>query len=297
MSWLLITIISYLLFAAANVGDKLMVSKYKTEPVAYAFYVGILGILTLVLIPLGVIIPPLSQVFWSFLAGVSFVMALYFMYKALNSGETTKAITIMGGSSPIFTFIFSLFFLKENLSLNQALAFVLLVAAIIVISFEAKKKREEKKSGLVMWALISGLVFAISYVLTKYVYLNQPFISGFVWIRVGGFLTALVFLLVPKNRKIIKTDYQRPKTQKGPLLLVIQVLGGIGVLGQNYAFSLASASLVNALQAIQYAFVFILANLLGLKIPALKERLNFKLILQKIIAIILIAICLYFLTL
>jgi drug/metabolite transporter (DMT)-like permease len=146
MSWLLITIIAYLLFAAANVGDKLMVSKYKTEPVAYAFYVGILGILTLVLIPLGVIFPPLAQIFWSFLAGASFVMALFFMYKALNSGETTKAITIMGGSSPIFTFIFSLFFLKENLSLNQVLAFVLLVAAIIVISFEAKKKRKEKKN-------------------------------------------------------------------------------------------------------------------------------------------------------
>jgi len=296
MFWLLITIIAYLLFATANVGDKLMVSKFKTEPVVYAFYVGALGIVTLVLIPFGVIWPGTEQLVWSMFAGLTFVMALFFMYKAINSGETTQAITIMGGASPIFTFILSYLFLNERLTQYQLIALVLLIIAIIIISWEFGKKKTKINKNLIIYAIISGFIFALTYVTTKYIYLIQPFVSGFVWIRIGGFITALVIILIPKNRELIKIDWKRPKQQKGALLMAIQIVGGLGVIGQNYAFKIASATLVNALQAVQYAFVFIFANTLGVKIPSLKEDLNYKKIIQKIIAIVLIAIGLYFLS-
>lgn len=296
MIWLYITIGAYLLFALANVGDKIVISKFKTEAIVYAFYVGFLGIVTLVLIPFGVIWPNLSQFSSSLIGGVSFVFALFFMYKAINAGETTRAITIIGSTSPIFTFLLSYLFLNERLTSNQLIAFAILIIAIIVISWQLEKIKISAKKQLV-WALISGFIFAISYVSAKYVYQYQPFISGFVWIRIGGVLTALAILLFSQNRKAIKIDWQRPKKQKGILILAIQVFGGLGVIGQNYAFSLASATLINALQAIQYAFVFVLASLIGRKVPVVKENLSAKQIIQKIIAIILIAIGLYFLTL
>lgn len=309
MLWLYITISAYLLFAIANIGDKLVISKFKTEAIVYAFYVGVLGVVTLVLIPFGVIWPDLNQFVSSMIGGVSFVFALYFMYLAFNAGETTRAITIIGSTSPIFTFLLSFLILKERLSSNQLYAFAILILAIIIISWQLEKKqkpgsarlvRSQAKAGAtkkqLIWALLSGFIFAISYVSAKYVYEYQAFISGFVWIRIGGFLTALVILFVAKNRKLIKIDLQRPKTQKGSLILAIQIIGGTGVIGQNYAFSIASATLINALQAIQYAFVFILASVLGTKIPTLKESLSYKQLIQKIIAIILIAIGLYLLT-
>jgi len=298
MLWIYITISAYLLFSLANIGDKLVVSQYKTEPIVYAFYVGFLGIGTLIFIPFGVIIPEAIQFFWSFLGGIFFVLALFSMYKAIEAGETTKAITLLGGSSPIFTFLLSYLFLGERLAASQLLAFIALVLAIIIISWPLElgaKKQLNKK--LIFWGICAGFVFAGSFVLAKYIYLQQPFISGFFWIRMGGFLTALIIFLVPKHRKLIKIDWQRPKKQKSSLILAIQAFGGLGVLGQNYAFSLASATLVNALQAIQYAFVFVLASLLGFKIPALKEQLNWRQILQKILAIILIAVGLYFIIL
>jgi len=297
MNWLLITIGAYTLFALANVGDKLMVSKYKTEPVVYAFYVGFLGIVTLLLIPFGVIWPSTAQIFWSFCGGVAFVFALFFMYKAINAGETTKAITIMGGASPIFTFLMSYLFLDERLSQWQIGAFLILIVAIIIISWDLSPKKQKINKTQVFYAIIAGVFFAASYVLAKYVYIYQPFVSGFVWIRIGGFLTALMLLLIPKNRKAIKTDWNRPKQQKGVLLFAIQVVGGLGVIGQNYAFKIASATLVNALQAVQYALVFVFASLLGIKIPVLKESLSTKQVVQKIIAIILIGMGLYLLAL
>ncbi|MDD5340914.1 MAG: EamA family transporter [Patescibacteria group bacterium] len=298
MFWLYITIFSYLLFALANLGDKLMVSKYQTKPVVYAFYVGFLGIVGLVLIPFGVINPGASQIIWSLLAGLAFVGALYFMYQALHIGETTRAITILGGTSPIFTFIFSLFFIPENLRLTELVAFFVLIMAIVILSWPPKDHISKKiQHQQTKFALIAGIFYAANYVLSKFVYAHQPFVSGFFWIRIGCVITALLILLWPRNRKAISLDLRKPKKQKkAGLLLGVQILGGLGVIGQNIALSLTSASLVNALQAIQYAFIFVLTALLGKKIPVLLEKLHPKEIIRKIIAIILISIGLYLIT-
>jgi uncharacterized membrane protein len=72
--------------------------------------------------------------------------------------------------------------------------------------------------------------------------------------------------------------------------------GGAGVIMQSYALSLASATIINALQAVQYAMVFILATILGYRDPHLKEHLSKRQITQKICALILIAIGLYLLS-
>jgi drug/metabolite transporter (DMT)-like permease len=298
MLWLYITISAYLLFAFANIGDKLMVSRYQTKPIVYAFYVGILGVFVLFLIPLGVIIPGPIHAFWALVGGLAFVLALLFMYQALHIGETTRAITILGGTSPIFTFLFSTFFIPEKLNSRELLAFGLLVLAIIVIAWPPREHESKKTHHIqTRFSLEAGVFFALSYVLAKYAYANQPFISGFFWIRVGGVLTALIILALPKYRRQIFEDLQRPKKKrKAGLLLAVQIFGGMGVIGQNIALALTSASLVNALQAIQYAFVFILTFLLGKKIHQLKEKLTHAQIIQKISAIILIGVGLYLLT-
>lgn len=298
MFWLYITVIAYLLFALANIGDKLMVSKYKTKPIVYAFYVGILGILGLILIPFGVINPGLSQIFWSLFAGMSFVGALYFMYQALSIGETTRAITILGGTSPIFTFIFSGFFIPEHLTLRELIAFIILIFAIVILSWPPQERKNKKvHHRQTKYALLSGVFYAANYAVSKFTYAHQPFVSGFFWIRIGCVLIALIILLWPKNRAVICADLRQPKKQnKIGLLFSVQILGGLGIIGQNYALALTSASLVNALQAIQYAFIFILTTILGKKIPSLKEKLHTKELARKIIAIILIGLGLYFIT-
>ena len=38
------------------------------------------------------------------------------------------------------------------------------------------------------------------FVLAKFVFSNQEFISGFVWTRIGSFLAALLLLLIPAAR-------------------------------------------------------------------------------------------------
>ena len=295
MFWLYITIAAYLLFALANIGDKLVVSKFKTEPIAYAFYVGVLGITSVFLIPFGVGLASSFVLLLSFLAGAAFVLAAFFMYQALRQGETSKAITLLGSSSPIFTFLLAFLFLQERLLFNQLLAFIILVMAIILISWQLENGKKFNKK-LIFWALMAGLFFSSNYVLTKYLYNFGNYFTIFFWTRMGGVLSALLIFLLPQARNLIKTDWRKPKKQKGLLVLAIQIAGGAGVMMQSYALKLASATLVNALQAIQYALVFILALFLGSKIPILKESQQSQQIIPKIIAIILVALGLYFLT-
>lgn len=294
MTWLFITIIAYLLFALANVGDKMMVSHYKTQPIVYAFYVGFLGLLSLLLVPFGVGLAGPNVLYWAAFAGTSFVLTLLFMYKAINAGETTRAITLMGGTSPVFTLLFAYLFLGERLTIYQGVAFIFLVLAIIIISWPIQSHRKIHLEQL-FWGCLAGLAAATSYVLTKHVYSQEAFIAGFFWIRMGGVVTSLVILLIPSYRQLIKIDWAKPKKKRGALVGLIQVVGGLGVVGQNYAFALASATLVNALQAVQYAFVFFLTAVLGYRFPILRENYNYKIIIQKLIAIALICCGLYFL--
>src|SRR4030042_1370756 len=166
MIWVYITIGAYLLFSLAKIGDKLVVSKYKTEPIAYAFYVGVLGITSVILIPLGVHWLKAELYLLSFLAGAAFILAAYFMYCALSQGEASRAITLMGSSSPIFTFLLSFVFLHEKLSSNQFFAFLVLVLAIIIISWEDKEQGQKKfNSKLIIFALLSGFLYSANYVL------------------------------------------------------------------------------------------------------------------------------------
>jgi drug/metabolite transporter (DMT)-like permease len=295
--WLTLAIIAYLLFALANLGDKLVVTKYKTEPVVYAFYVGILGIVSLWLLPFGVSWLPASLFIMSLLAGVAFIVALFFMYKALSLGETSKAITIMGSSSPIFTFLLANIFLHEQLKVNEIIAFAVLVLAIIlIVRQKAKPARKKYHESLIFWSILAGLAFACNYTLTKYLFNQNSFVNIFFWTRIGGFVTAVIIILMPTARKLIQLDWQRPKKKKGLLVLGIQIAGGAGVLMQSYALSLASATIINALQAVQYALVFILATILGYRNPHLKEHLSKEQIIQKVCALILIAIGLYLLS-
>ncbi|MBU2575664.1 hypothetical protein KKF64_01050, partial [Patescibacteria group bacterium] len=67
--------------------------------------------------------------------------------------------------------------------------------------------------------------------------------------------------------------------------------GALGFVLVNYSISLASVSLVNAMQGAQYAFLLLMIILLAKKFPKImSEKLTGAVLAQKIFAIILISI-------
>lgn len=300
MTWLIIVIIAYFLNAVAAVVDKYLISKRVPQPAVYAFSISILGILSVFLIPFGFTVPKFLMIFWSLVAGVSFTFALFFLFTALKFGETTKITPFIGGLQPIFIFILSYFFLQERLAANQIIAFAFLVIGTIFISYNFSGKKVFQENGL-LYALISTILFAIFYFLTKFIFQSVAFIPAFVWIRFGSIFGALLFLIPSSTRnKIFNTFKSREGRKKGTSLIFFfgQICGAFSFFLINYAIKLNSVSLTNALQGIQYVFLIIMVIILSKKFPyILEEKLTSKILFQKIVAVIFISLGLICLTL
>lgn len=292
--WLFIVIVGYFLNAAAAVVDKFLLSKKIPNPAVYTFFIAALGLLGLVLIPWGFYWPGVFELLVALLAGLTFTAALFCLFKALALNETSRVTPFIGGLSPIFVLGFSYFLLSDRLNSNQLLAFVLLVAGTAAISWE-KSRRKNQARGFLL-ALISALLFGLSYTLTKDVYNHQDFVSGFVWMRLAAFLGALFLLISPANRRAIWESSRESDVKVSGVFLFGQASGALSFILINYAISLASVSIVNALQGLQYVFLLLMVLILAKWSPhILNERLRGRILAQKIMAIILVAAGLYLL--
>ncbi len=292
MSWLLIILLAYFLFAIVALGDKFLLSGLP-NPKIYSFYVGALGIIVILLIPfIGFFIPSFSQVIISFLSGFFSILAIFFLFKGLKEFEATRIIPAIGALVPIFTFLIPFVFLKNQEVLGfSGTAFCLLIFGGVLINYK-KGTKIQFKSFLV--AGIAALFFALHFILTKYVYLDQPFWNGFIWIRIGAFFTVLFFLFSKQVRDEIfkrKSSFTR---KTGTFFIANQAFGAGALILQHFAISLADLKylpIITALQGSQYAFLFLLAILISIKAPYfVKEEVSKNVILQKSLAILFIII-------
>lgn len=323
MTWLTVIISAYFLLAVCALIDKYLLTGPIPHSRVYAFYVGILGILVLFLIPfVDFYIPDTNLILLSFLAGAVFVYALFWFYKSLHLFEASRVVPAIGGLSPLFTFGLIYIFSwglpphqifgsgrEEVLSFSEIIAFILLVLGSVLITFRKEKfitLRVLRTVGL------AAFLFSLSFVLSKYVYLSQPsylssadqFWNGYIWMRIGGCLMALIFLLFSSEikekifrQKIFSISFLSDLTFKIRTTGIFLFNKGIGALAnvlQNWAIALAPlgyVAIINSLQGTQYVFLLILVVLIAFKFPKiLKEEISKTIIFQKTIAILFIGI-------
>ena len=294
MTYIIIAIIAYMLFAINGIVDKFLLTKAVKHPVAYAFFIGITSPLTWVLAPFGLkMIGPMDMLIAA-IGGGSFVIALYFLYVATQQTTISRLLPIEGGFVPIFTLVFAYIFLGDRLDTTQLLAFVLLVVGAVFISLKHDSKGWHPRA--LGNAIIAAVFFALSFVLTKYIFDLTNFVSGLIWTRVGFFLVSLSLLIPRKNRKYI---FAAPKeASKGNITLywIARLSGGLAGFLQNYAISIGSVILVNAMQGTQYVFLLLITIFLSKYFPKiLKEKITPGILAQKIAAIVLISYGLYLL--
>ncbi|MDO8622185.1 MAG: EamA family transporter [bacterium] len=287
--WLLVVIGAHLLNAVAFLIDKFLLAKTVPKPSVYAFFVGALGGLTFVLLPFDFQIPTAGQAVLDFAAGATFVLALLLFFTALKRGEASRIVPYIGGTIPIWTFLIAYLALGERLGRNEIVAFAVLVIGSALIARGGATSTVRQRHAYTA-ASFAAIFFAASTVLMKAIFLQQAFIPGFVWSRAGALLAALLILFHAPSRSAILRPQERPKKQLFGLFLGGQVVGAIGFLSLQYAVSMASPTLVNALQGVQYGFLFILTALLGRTLPQLRERLTRPIVLQKILALVVITV-------
>ena len=295
MNWLIISIFAYFLNAIAGLIDKILLKKSIPEPVVYTFYVGVLSLAALVLIPWGFQYPGLNLLLISLLAGLIFILALWLLYILLKKEEISRIIPLVGGFSSVFVFLSAHLFSLEKLSSKQILAFIIILIGGFLISLKKGPIKFLSKK-IFFLGLLNSSLFALFYILSKFVYLNHPFISSFVWLRIGGGLGVLILFFIPRNREKILAAIKKSNIGIGKIFLFGQGCGALSFLFVNYAIFLGSVSLVNALQGTQYGFLFLMAIIFSKRFPhLLEEKLTTKIVFQKAISIVLIGLGIFIL--
>ncbi len=294
--WILIAISGYLFFSINGLVDKLVLSKVN-KPRVYAATVGTLGLLGLVFVFFGFSWPSIWIIFVSLFAGMLYTLGLVPFYKAIKMGQTSRVVSFVGGFIPVFVLILASISGIESLSSKQLIAFFVIIIGGIVISYKKKKRGKPKLT--FVWAALGALLLGGFYFLSKYIFLESDFVSGFVIMRVGGFLGSLILFIYPQTLKLVLKEIKgrnKKSTQaKASLILISQVSAAIAFVLVNYAISIGKVSLVNAMAGTQFAFLLILTLIFAKRFPQLKENITKKVIIQKSIAILLIAFGLYLL--
>jgi len=290
--WLIVAILAYLFFGLSSLGDKLVLAG-KPKPNSYTFYIGVLSLFVVLFIPFTKLDFPNATTFiWIALDAAVHVVGIYTMFVALERFDVSKVIATIGATQPIFIFALTWLFWGPQLMPGiDILAFVLLFIGSIVISIE---KNLEITGDYLKITIFSSIMFSLDYIFSKLVFLNQAFLPGIIWIRLFVFLFVLVFLIKKNSRKEIFSRQMISNRKTQAIFIYAQASGGVANLLQSFAIYLAPIvflATVNSMRGIQYVFLFIITIFISLFFPKLlKEELSVKIIIQKIISIILIAI-------
>jgi drug/metabolite transporter (DMT)-like permease len=294
MSWILLTVFAYLGFAVNAVIDRILLRRDIPNPAVYAFFIGVLSISAILLFPLAPTLPGAPVFALALIAGMLFTFALFAYFSAIKRSEASRVVPAATGLVPLFTLLLSLIFLGEALTSRQYLAFAMLLAGGVLISWHRKEIRHQSVTGIVIAA---SLLFAASFTLTKHLFNQEPFLSVFIWTRVGLGAGALLLLFSPRNRYDIFHAGAKTKKEGKFLFFTGQGIGAAASILQHVAIALGSVALVNALQGLQYVFLLTIAAVLARRWPnLLEENLRGRVLVQKIIATAVISIGLLLLT-
>lgn len=317
MFWVLLAVAAHAGNALVFVVDKsLLGGKSRvSDPLRYTFYSAALAGAAVVLLALDYVPLTMFVVGWSALAAVLYVAALWVFFAALKKGEPSRVVPISGSAVPAFTLLLAATFLGEVLSGRHWLAVLLLLAGGVLLSVRWRGVKG-LSAGVLAGAVASGLLFAGYYAVMKHVYMNtDSFLAVFAYSRVvqavlavGVFGSWLLlsrrgvrdFYKIPPNPPLsrgalIPAGKRAPLDKGGQggvggrrgVLAVVFIANKTLAAGAfillNWAISLGSVTVANALQGTQYMFLLLLAAAVSVWWPKLfREELSRVAVWQKV---------------
>jgi len=263
MNWIYLVIVAQFIGAIVFMVDKyLIASKSVGRPAVYAFYIGMLSGVVVLLLPLGVVSwPEMSVILISLAVAASFIFSILFLYNSLQTADASDVAPVMGAIGAISTLLFSLLLLKTGLPSNFFVGFPLLILGTFLMS----AFRFDKRAAL--FVILAGVMFGLSSVFVKMIFLRTDFFNGFFWSRIANVIGAAMLLLWPANRKAITANIQTSRPSTKLLVIGNKALAGIAFFLTMLAINLGDVATVNSLAGIQFVFLLILAFIFTYRLP------------------------------
>jgi uncharacterized membrane protein len=255
---ILLAVIAHGLIGISLIWDKVLLKRRATQNLlSYVFWLGAISVFGLALIPFGFKMPEFKLTGMAFAAGLLDLIASFFYYSALKTGEASEELAAMGGFGPVATALISIPLLKAPLG-GELTGFVLMTAGGFSMFFAEKAPLKKILPKIVLAAAGFGMMN----VLQKIVFNQTNFVSGYVFFTLGTFVGSLALLIPPSWRCQILEDSGAAPPKSKFWYMFNRFLAGVGSFLLVYALSRATPSLVQAVSGIRYVTIFIGAYLI-----------------------------------
>jgi len=295
MDWILFSVLAYFVLAIESVANKFLITGKVRSWRLYLFYVGLLSLFSLVFIPFGFAWPGWKIFIASTISGMIFFGYLASLFSSLKKSSATRVFVLVGAASTLVTFLLGRIFLGENLENRDIIGVIFLMIGGYFMAFKFYKGRffsNWKK------AFLAGVLMGISLAILKWSFDSFPghnFITVYTGSRIGIVTMTLFFLLIPSFRErvfgLLKGRDNKKQTKHFGLIVLFKALAGAASIVLNWSIQIGSVTIVNALAAVQYLFVFFISMVIGVYFKdVLQERLDLKTTIYKAVGSALVVI-------
>ncbi len=246
------------LIGVSLIWDKVLLKRRGTQNLlSYVFWLGAISVFGLILIGFGFKMPSLEMAGMAFAAGALDLIASFFYYSALKSGEASEELAAMGGFAPVATALIAIPLLKAPVG-GELPGFLLLCAGGFLMFFAEKTPLKKMLPRIVLAA--GG--FGLMNVLQKIVFNHTNFVSGYVFFTLGTTAASAAMLVPSSWRHQIFQQSREAEPKSKFWYMVNRFLAGVGSFLVVFAVSRANPSLVQAISGVRYVIIFIGAYLI-----------------------------------
>jgi drug/metabolite transporter (DMT)-like permease len=251
---ILVAIIAHGLIGISLVWDKILLRRPQTTNlISFVFWLGLISIFGLLLIPFGFRWPSFEISALALGAGLLHLVANYFYYAALKAGEASQTLAIVGGFSPVATALVALALLKHPLGKGSLAGFLLLVVGGFVMFFSEKLNLR-----LVLpTVLVASVSFGLVNVMQKLAFDHTNFVSGYVLFTFGTFVGSALLLVRRSWRKQIFETSGQAEPSSRFWYFINRFISGVGSFLTFYAISLTAPAIVDAITGLRYVVIFL----------------------------------------
>ncbi len=300
MDWLILGLIANILFSISNFIDKYLVENQFKKNIFGLIIIS--SFIPILILPIIFIINPAVIAIDFFimtiltLNGFLFILYLIPYLKALELEDTSIVVSIFL-LTPVIQLVLGNLFLNETINLFQGVGMLLIIigSVLININFNKKLKINKKVFGLM---LISCSFIAVSDLIFKLFVIETDFLTASFWQYTGYLLLGIILISITKFRVEL---FKILKKNSGFIIginLTNEILNIVAIIIRSFVLILVPIGIANILGGTQAGFNLIIAILLTTFIPTkFNEDITRKGLTKKIIAIIIMIIGLYLITL
>jgi len=301
MNWFLIALIPPVLWSATNHLDKYLIGKFFKGGGAGVLMV-FSSLIGLLLLPFIAFLHPEVLVFSTkniliAINGFLYILAVLPYFYALDKDEASICVPLFQ-LVPVFSYVLAYFVLGETLSNNQLFGGLLIVVGALGISLDLSDGKKVKFKKEVFWLMtLSSLIFALNFLFFKYFAIQSSFWFTSFWEYVGFAVFAFLLMVFVKSYReqfitVMKTNRVIVLSLNG----ANEIINIIAKVSFNFASLLTPITITWIVNGFQPLFVFGYGVILTLLFPKIvKEDIGRKSLTQKVLAILVMFIGMYFL--